>query len=233
LGRAKLGLPAIGDALDHFANPARSLLATDAELAPAPADLRMPEAPTGAMLHDEEGPLPEAVESFLAAGPPPVYVGFGSMPDAWPERTYTLIAEAVRRAGCRAIVYAAATATTKLEPGAEILTVGRLAHSRLFPRVALAVHHGGSGTCARVARAGIPQVILPHLLDQFPWAARLARRSLAPRPLFRRNLTSKSLAQRIRQAMKDVVMREAAAKMARALADHDGANRAAALLSDG
>jgi UDP:flavonoid glycosyltransferase YjiC (YdhE family) len=230
-GRARLGLPPIADALEHFADPSLGLLATDAELAPAPDDVRLPDAPTGAMLLDENGPLPEEVEAFLAAGQRPVYIGFGSMPDARPEWTRALIAEAVRRAGCRAIVYAGARAGARLDLGPDILVVGKLPHDRLFPRVALAVHHGGAGTCARAARAGIPQVILPHLLDQFPWSARLARRGLAPRPLFRRNLTSKALALRIRQALEDPAMRAAAAQLARALAGRDGAEQAAAILS--
>lgn len=230
-GRAKLGLPPIADALAHFADPSLSLLATDTELAPMPPDVRVPDAPTGAMLLDADGPLPEEVEAFLAAGQSPVYIGFGSMPDARPERTRALVAEAVRRAGCRAIVYADAGAGAKLDLGPGILAVGKLPHDRLFPRVALAVHHGGAGTCARAARAGIPQVILPHLLDQFPWSARLARRGLAPRPLFRRNLTSKALALRIRQALEDPAMRAAAAQLARALAGRDGAEQAAAILS--
>ena len=232
-GRVKLGLPAIDDVLDHFANPGCSLLATDAELAPAPSDVHVLAEPTGAMLYDEGEPLPEAVESFLAAGPPPIYIGFGSMPDACPDETRLIVAEALRLVGCRAIVYAGAGAAVPTKPRADLLTVGRLSHGKLFPRVAVAVHHGGAGTCSRAARAGIPQVILPHVLDQFSWAARLERRGLAPRPLFRRNLTSKALAGRIRQALENTDMREAAVKLALALAGRDGAGRAAAILSAG
>jgi UDP:flavonoid glycosyltransferase YjiC (YdhE family) len=74
-------------------------------------------------------------------------------------------------------------------------------------------------------------VILPHVLDQFPWAARLARRGLAPAPLFRTSLTSAALAERIRQALDDSQMRERAANLARVLAGRDGADDAAAILS--
>jgi vancomycin aglycone glucosyltransferase len=154
--------------------------------------VRLPEPPAGAMLLDGDGPLPGEVEAFLGAGAPPVYIGFGSMPDAHPERTAAVIAEAVRLAGCRAIVRGDA----KRVLGPALLTVGQISHAALFPRVALAVHHGGAGTCARAARAGIPQVIVPHLLDQFPWSARLMRRGLAPPPLRRGRLSSKALAGR-------------------------------------
>ena len=230
-GRAKLRLPPIRNALAHFAGPSFSLLATDVELAPLPPDVLVPNPPTGAMLLDEDGPLPEEVAAFLAAGPPPAYVGFGSMPDARPEDTRTLIVESVRRAGCRALVYAGAGAGIGRDLGPDILTVGTLAHGTLFPRLAMAVHHGGAGTSARAARAGIPQVILPHLLDQFPWSARLARRGLAPRPLCFRNLTSQGLALRMREALEDPAMRATAADLARKLAGRNGAEQAAALLS--
>jgi vancomycin aglycone glucosyltransferase len=109
--------------------------------------------------------------------------------------------------------------------------VGKLCHARLFARIALAVHHGGAGTCARAARAGIPQVIVPLVLDQFPWAHRLAQRGLAPRPLYRRGLTSKALASRIRQALDDAAMRARAGDLASAFAGRDGADAAAGILT--
>jgi len=230
-GRTALGLPPIRDVLAHFADPARSLLATDAELAPAPPDVPLSAAPAGAMLFDDGEPLPAPVEAFLAAGSPPVFVGFGSMPDAQPGRTLALIVEAIRRTGCRAIVSTSAAGPEMSALGQDLLCVGRLPHARLFPRLALAVHHGGAGTCARAARAGIPQVIVPHLLDQFPWSTRLARRGLAPEPLFRRDLTSQALAARIRTALDDPTMRERAASLARTLVGRDGAEAAAEILT--
>jgi len=230
-GRADLGLPAITDALDHFAVPGRSLLATDAELAPAPPDVRLWEAPTGAMLLDEPGQLPAAVEDFLAAGPPPIYIGFGSMPDARPERTREQLVEVVHRLGCRAILYASDSATAGAKTEADILTVGALPHALLFPRLALAVHHGGAGTSARAARAGIPQVILPHVLDQFPWSVRIATRGLGPRPLRKPRPTAGSLAARIREALENTTMQERAARLGRALAGRNGADRVAAILT--
>jgi UDP:flavonoid glycosyltransferase YjiC (YdhE family) len=230
-GRAHLGLPSVEDALDHFAPPSQSLLATDAELAPAPRDVHLPEAPAGAMLLDEAGQLPAEVETFLAAGSPPIYLGFGSMPDARPERTRERLVKVVRRVGCRAILYTGDSSLAEQNSAPDILTVGTLPHALLFPRVALAVHHGGAGTSARAARAGIPQVILPHVLDQFPWSARIVECGLGPRPLLKHRPTANDLVDRIREALGDAKMRERAAEMARALAGRDGAAQAAAILT--
>jgi vancomycin aglycone glucosyltransferase len=230
-GRTGLGLPAITDALDHFIAPGRSLLATDPELAPAPLDVPLFAPPTGAMLLDEEGALPTEVEVFLGAGPPPIYIGFGSMPDARPGRTRDLIAKVVRKVGCRALIYSANSVPAGQQIGTDILTVGTLPHALLFPRVALAVHHGGAGTSARAARAGIPQVILPHVLDQFPWSARIAERGLGPRPILKHRPSMRSLVSHIREALGDGKMRERAAKLGRELAGRDGAAQVAAILA--
>ncbi|HEV2704107.1 MAG TPA: nucleotide disphospho-sugar-binding domain-containing protein, partial [Steroidobacteraceae bacterium] len=53
-------------------------------------------------------------------------------------------------------------------------------HEWLFPRVSVAIHHGGAGTTHTAARAGTPQVILPFGSDQFFWAGRVAARGVAP-----------------------------------------------------
>jgi vancomycin aglycone glucosyltransferase len=225
-----LRLPPVRDSLAYFADPSCALLATDAELAPAPPDVPLPDPPTGAMLLADERRLPSAVETFLSAGSPPVYLGFGSMPEGRPERTRDVFVKAARLAGCRAIIQAS-DASAALADGSSLLAVGEISHAALFPRLAAVVHHGGAGTCARAARAGIPQVVVPHILDQFPWAARLERRGLSPPPLARQNLTSRSLAERIRQALEDQAMRAAAAALGRTLANRDGAEQAAELLS--
>jgi sterol 3beta-glucosyltransferase len=49
---------------------------------------------------------PEALLRFLEAGPPPVFVGFGSMPVPDVARTTKIIVEAMRRCGQRGILHA-------------------------------------------------------------------------------------------------------------------------------
>jgi vancomycin aglycone glucosyltransferase len=230
-GRAGLGLPAIADALDHFIVPGHSLLASDAELGPAPPDVHLAAAPTGAMLLDEHGRLPAEVEAFLAAGPPPIYIGFGSMPDARPERTRSQLLKAIRGVGCRAIISTGDSAPASSTSRVDILTVGPLPHALLFPHVSVVVHHGGAGTTARAARAGAPQVILPHVLDQFPCSARIAARGLGPRPLLKHRPSTGRLVARLREALGDSEMRARAARLARVLEGRDGAAQTAAILT--
>ncbi len=78
------------------------------------------------------------------------------------------------------------------------MVVGRVDHSSLFQRVFAVVHHGGAGTTTTAARAGTPQILVPHVLDQFHWARRIQQRGLGPPALPRRKLTARELAESIR-----------------------------------
>lgn len=89
--RARLGLPAIDDVIGHVLGE-RPWLAADATLGPAPSDMEV--AQTGAWVMPDVTLLPPAVERFLDAGPPPVYLGLGSMPAA--EGTGAVLARAAR-----------------------------------------------------------------------------------------------------------------------------------------
>jgi UDP:flavonoid glycosyltransferase YjiC (YdhE family) len=74
-------------------------------------------------------------------------------------------------------------------------------HALLFPRTALVVHHGGSGTTAQALRAGVPQVLLPLILDQFHHAHRLFLAGIAPRPVAMEKITAAGLTAAIESAL--------------------------------
>src|SRR5204862_6026785 len=74
-------------------------------------------------------------------------------------------------------------------------------HDKLFPRVAVVVHHGGSGTTAQALRAGVPQVLLPLLLDQYHHAHRLFMAGLAPKAAPMERITAGGLADAINAAL--------------------------------
>lgn len=151
----------------------RPLLAADPLLAPLPGDLVHGTVQPGAIFHDDARPLPPELEAFLAAGEAPVYLGFGSVKDDQPVRTTRTLLEAVRRTGVRAVIHRgwAGLGEGPLPEG--VLAVGAVSHSKLLPRVRAMVHHGGAGTTHAAARAGVPQVVIPHLFDQFYWARRV------------------------------------------------------------
>ena len=168
--RAALGLSPVENAARHTLteNP---WLAADPVLGPAGAPIDMRITQTGAWFLPDPAPLPDAVEAFLAAGDPPLYFGFGSMRVA-PGTGQAAVA-AARALGYRAILSQGWGHLDAGKSGVDCLTIGAVDHARLFPRVAAVAHHSGAGTTTAAARAGKPQVIVPHLYDQYYWGRRV------------------------------------------------------------
>lgn len=65
---------------------------------------------------------------------------------------------------------------------------GNIPYNWLFPRCAVVIHHGGSGSTAAALHAGVPQIVCPFLLDQFYWAERVHWLGVAPEPLRKEHL---------------------------------------------
>ena len=111
-----------------------------------------------------------------------------------------------------------------------MLAVDAVPHHIVLPRVAVAVHHGGAGTTTAAARAGVPQVILPHILDQFYWAHRISELDLGPRGLPVGLVNADVLTDRLSRALGDPRIREAAATFAPAIGSRNGVDAAVELL---
>lgn len=228
--RSRLGLPARSQTAQRRARERANwpvLHGFSPTLVPRPADWReglrvvgpwWPHVPA-------DYRLPAEVEDFLQAGPPPVFIGFGSMAAGQGERLSALAVDALRRAGVRGILQSGWAGLAA--DGDDVLTVGELPHSDLFPRMAAAVHHAGAGTSAATLRAGIPSVPVPVLADQPFWAARLTHLGTAPPPIPHARLTAEHLAHAIRQAVEDPTHRTRAVAAAGLVAREDGADRVA------
>jgi vancomycin aglycone glucosyltransferase len=212
--RRALGLAPVRDAIGHVLS-ARPVLAVDAPLAGLPVDCWL-DAVQIPCLHPRRGePLPEKLEHFLAAGPAPVYFGFGSMPDHDPRATTRELLEAIEQIGCRALI---SRGWAELGDGAlpgHVCVVDDVSHARLFTRTAAVVHHGGAGTTHSAARAGVPQLVVPHLLDQFYFARRVHELGVAPPALPRRKLTAARLADRVRAMLDNELLAGRAEELAR------------------
>jgi len=169
---------------------------------------------------------PPEVQDFLAAGPPPVFVGFGSMAPGHGARLARPVLEAVRAARVRAVVQAGWSGL-RADDDPDVLNVGPMPHDWLFPRVAAVVHHAGAGTTAAALRAGVPAVPVPVLADQPFWARRVHELGVATAPIPLPRLTADRLAAALRAAP---ALRGRAAEMAGRLRAEDGAARIIAWL---
>ncbi|MEY8016618.1 glycosyltransferase [Mycobacterium servetii] len=108
----------------------------------------------------------EEIASWIAAGTPPIYFGFGSTPVASPAETIAMIGAACARLGERALVAAAGTDFGGVPHPDHVKVVGAVNFSTVFPACRAVVHHGGTGTTATGLRAGAPTLILPTDMDQ-------------------------------------------------------------------
>jgi len=138
---------------------------------------------------------PSELLDFLAAGDPPLYVGFGSMVGFDRDAVLADIIAAV--SGRRALLHAGWSGIDTSRLPANILAIGDTPHAWLFPRTSLAIHHCGSGTTHSAARAGVPSVPVPFAGDQFFWADRLMRLGVASQAVPGKRLSASRLARGI------------------------------------
>lgn len=201
---------------------------------PAPPDLPPHVHLTGYwFLEPPPGWRPDpALLSFLESGPPPVYVGFGSMGNpAQARETTTMVLAALAATGQRAVLAAGWSGLgAEVTLPAHVFRLQSAPHTWLFPRMSAIVHHGGVGTTAAGLRAGVPNVVVPHFADQYFWGHRVAALGAGPQPIPRSELTSERLAQALSAALGDVTMAYRAAAIGRALRAENGLGRAVALI---
>lgn len=173
----------------------------------------------------DEPPSPQ-LEEFLQAGPAPVAVGFGSMGDSDPAATAALAVSALEGAGARGILLGEQYADQAAGLPQSVLWVPTVDHDRLFWRCAAVVHHGGAGTVAATLRAGVPAVVVPHMIDQYTWARRLHELGAAAAPIPRRRLTAQRLEQALTEVLGDPSMRARAQELGEKISQEDGIGRA-------
>lgn len=154
-------------------------------------------------LADKFKPEPE-LAAFLEDGPPPVYIGFGSIVVDDPNAMTRLIFDAIRITGQRALVSKGWGGFGADELGIPdgVFMLGNVPHDWLFKHVSCVVHHGGAGTTAAGIALGKPTVIVPFFGDQPFWGAMVAKAGAGPTPVPHKQLTATNLAAAIEAALK-------------------------------
>lgn len=162
---------------------------------------------------------PPALAEFLAAGEPPVYVGFGSMAGLVQPRLLNELIAGI--GGRRALFFAGWSDVAAAQLPANFFLLRDTPHSWLFPQTSVVIHHGGAGTTHSAARAGVPSVVVPFAGDQLFWADRLRQLGAAPAPLSFRGLRAQALAQRLELAER-LDMRARARALGAGMRSEDG-----------
>ncbi len=163
---------------------------------------------------------------FLESGPPPVYVGFGSLNVGDSENKTRLVLRALELSGQRGVLLTGWGGLTRLPTSPNVLFVDNVPHAWLFPRMAAVVHHGGAGTTGAGLRSGAPSIIPAFAGDQVAWADLVVKSGVGPHVLGIKRLTAEKLAGAIHTAVNDSAMRARAAALGEKIRAENGVARA-------
>ncbi len=200
-----------------------SILCADRDLVQMPADVRQKYTQVGYWHLNEETELDAELVQFIEKGPAPIYIGFGSMTDGSPDKTKEILQKLIDLQRFRLVI---SKGWAKLGVGVDdnenVYLVDNVPHLKLFPKMALIIHHGGSGTVNAAARSGIPQIIVPHIMDQFYWGRLIYELKIGPRPIPRTRLTFKKLLGAIEEVMAGKDIQNNAEQLGEKLRKSDG-----------
>jgi vancomycin aglycone glucosyltransferase len=199
--RAKYGVPPIKDVWAHWLGE-NVIVACDKELNAARNGVGFAFTQTGFMIFPSKSNLPGNVKDFLNSGKPPVYIGFGSNPIADPEK-YTAMFEKVRDNTGQRLIISRGWADLPEIDSYDILFVGEMPFELLFPKMAAAIYHGGTGTLAAIARAGIPQAVFPFMGDQFDNRKQIVKLGLGPDTCDFKKMTVEAISNAITECITD------------------------------
>ena len=227
--RRRLNLAPVKDIFRHLIGR-HVIVASDPAIAEVPPDVELDFIQTGYLHLQTDQALAPLVEAFLAKGPAPVYFGFGSMSTREQEDLVALIQVSLKLTGQRGILSGFRFEESRFTNSDSWIFVREAPHAQLFTRLTAVVHHGGSGTTATAAMAGVPQIIVPHILDQYYWGEKVYRCGLGPKPIRRYQLTAERLADAINQTVCGQRYYEHASRVAEEIKQQDSQRLAAEYL---
>ena len=172
---------------------------------------------------------PAGLLAFLEAGDAPVAVSLGAMSLSGEKtrKAAQIALEAIQQSGIRAVIQGWDEVLEGRDLPENIYHAGPLPHTWLFPRVRAVIHHGGFGTTASALTAGVPAIVIPHIIDQLYWAQRVVELGAGPQFIHRARLDSRRLAVAIQHATSDESVQARAALIGKCIrSEPDGVRTA-------
>ncbi len=171
---------------------------------------------------------PPDLATFLANGPPPIYIGFGSLGNRWSPAMLGQAATHLAQRGQRVVLQVdPASVPSSLHPNIFVLR-NAVSHSWLFPHMAAVVHHGGAGTTAAALRAGVPTLIVAIGIDQFFWGQQVARLGVGLASLHQANVKIAELVTAVQTLTANAAIGQRAAQLGVQIRSEDGVAAAVA-----
>ena len=177
----------------------------------------------------KESEPPHDLLDFLEGGDKPTAVSLGvmSMSGKRARQGAQIILGALERTNTRAIVQGWDEALQGLEIPKTIYHAGAMPHSWLFDQVSMVIHHGGFGTTAATLRAGVPGIVVPHVIDQFYWGQQVNQLGVSPKSISRGKLNVENLSEAIMQVRNDGQMQKKASELGNKIrSEEDGVTAA-------
>jgi sterol 3beta-glucosyltransferase len=169
---------------------------------------------------------PSDLSAFIESGNPPVFIGFGSMPIKDPQRTTNIILEALKQTGQRGILHMGWGGLGNQSLPDNVFKIDYAPYDWLFPRMAMTIHHGGSGTTAFGLRSGIPSCAVSFVFDQHYWGERIAELGVGPKPIRYKELTVERLQKAIHFGIDNSQIRQKAVELGKKIRAENGIKNA-------
>ncbi len=228
---AGLGIPRKGH-WTWMTSPHLNIIAASPAVAVVPKTFAPKTIVSGSWDLKEPSASNPALDAFLAKGPAPVVVTFGSMGSNNAEEMTTSLIAAIRGVGLRAVIQSGWAGLQQKDARDDVLFIDYVPHDQLFRNARCVIHHGGAGTSAAATRAGVPSIVVAHGADQYYWAQCLQRLGVAPKPLRLAEVTVSRLKERLEAVEANPKMARNARQVASVMATEDGLQVAVAALED-
>lgn len=126
--------------------------------------------------------------------------------------------------GKKIIIQSGWAGLTIERPHFEMKRVERVSHDQLFKYASMVIHHGGAGTTASVLHSGIPNIIIPHIGDQWFFASEVKRLGVGLE--VKRKKWPEDLPKAVRTIERSEKIQARAKEVAELLAQEDGPSSA-------
>jgi UDP:flavonoid glycosyltransferase YjiC (YdhE family) len=212
--RQKIGLERIDDVYSYCYD--KTVMSVDSSLSGIPEDVKADYIHTGYWYLEDNAELGRDLETFINLGKPVVYIGFGSMVGPSKRCMDSILKAIANKPDLRFVIlkgWAGLDCQIKSE---NIMLVNNVPHSKLFKKMAVIVHHGGAGTTHTASRAGKPQIIVPHMIDQYYWGERIRKLGVGF-PVRFSSLNGKTLLALIDKVIEDKDIAQSAAMLGQSL----------------
>ncbi len=228
--RNSLGLSTLKTFRHVWESQLLNLIAVSTVLAPPPEDWGENNKVCGFFSFeglDDKWEMPEGLEKFIESGEAPIYVTLGSMTGTennslFINETTKLLYDAVKIAGCRAIIQSRWEYLTSIPDDSTIFRVNAAPYTKVFPKCKAVVHHGGAGTTQTATLCGTPSIIIAHIQDQFLWGHQLKKLGIGGKVLSRNSVNPQKIAEQIQLVSNDNIMRDRARDIGKLLSRENG-----------